>query len=69
MPKLKTWQWVLIVIVIVGLIAWAMMANKKEEVIVVTPGSAPAGSNLATLLNAIFPFFEKATDKIPAKTG
>ena len=66
--KLKTWHWIVIALIIVGLIAWVVAANKKkEEVVIINPSTSPApGSNLSSILTALFPFFEKATDKKPA---
>lgn len=72
MGKLKTWHWVAIA-AFVGIIIWAVVANKKkkeeerlEEIRRAQnlPSLPPSGSKLADILNAIFPFFEKATDKV-----
>lgn len=74
--KLKTWHWVAIVVVVGGLITWAVLASQKraeEERLEAIrqnqnlSGSSPNGSKLADILKAIFPFFETAADKIPVK--
>lgn len=70
--KLKTWHWVVIVIILVVLIIWGITAygraqeEKREAELrasqIGSIGAGTQGTGLANILGAIFPFFKTAVD-------